>query len=129
MPRSAREQGFSRRHRFAARGSFGPVLRAGKKVRATMVVVHALPGGSGASRLGIALTRRLVPSSVDRSRLKRVMREIFRRHALKHDGLDCVVALRQRFDAAGADAIRAEVAGLFDRLHETGNRLKEAEVG
>jgi ribonuclease P protein component len=122
MPRSAREQGFSRRHRFAARGSFGPVLRAGRKVRGAMVVVHALCAAPGASRLGIALTRRLVPSSVDRSLLKRAMRETFRRHALKHDGLDCVVALRQRFDAASADAIRAEVTGLFDLLHETGAR-------
>jgi ribonuclease P protein component len=122
MPRSAREQGLSRRHRFAARGSFGPVLRAGRKVRGAMVVVHVLRAGPGASRLGIALTRRLVPSSVDRNLLKRVMRETFRRHALKHDGLDCVVALRQRFDAGGADAIRAEVAGLFDQLHESGAR-------
>jgi ribonuclease P protein component len=122
MPRSAREQGLSRRHRFAARGSFGAVLGAGRKVRGSMVVVHALRGGSGASRLGVALTRRLVPSSVDRSLLKRVMRETFRRHPVKHDGLDCVVALRQRFDAASADAIRAEVAGLFDQLHETGTR-------
>ncbi len=122
MPRNAREQGFSRRHRFAARGSFGPVLRAGKKVRGPMVVIHALRAVSSDSRLGVALTRRLVPSSVDRSLLKRVMREIFRRHALKHDGLDCVVALRQRFDAASAAAIRAEVAGLFDQLHEAGTR-------
>ena len=94
MPGGARPQGLSRRHRFVARGSFGPVLGAARKVRGALAVVHAVPGSAGRSRLGVALTRRLVPSSVERNRVKRVVREVFRRHAVKHAGVDCVVALR-----------------------------------
>ena len=116
MPRSAREQGFSRRHRFSARASFGPALRGARKVRGETLVIHVVRGRSPASRLGVALTRRLVPSSVHRSLVKRLLRESFRRHALKHAGLDCVVALRQRFAAAAVPAIRAEAARLFDEL-------------
>jgi ribonuclease P protein component len=118
MPRKAREHGYSRRHRFSASGSFGPVLRSGRKLRGEAIVVHAAEGRPGASRLGVALTRRLVPSAVDRNLAKRVLREIFRRHPLKHAGLDCVITLRQPFRADSAAAIRAEATRFFDLLGE-----------
>lgn len=116
MPRHARKEGFSRRHRFAQRGSFGPVLRTSRKIRGRLAVVHAVTGAGTVSRLGIALTRRLVPSSLERNRVKRMVRETFRRHEVKDAGLDCVVTLRSRFDAATAGELRAEVAALFDQL-------------
>lgn len=115
MPRNARKEGFSRRHRFAEQGSFGPVLRAPRKVRGTLAVVHAV-AARGQSRLGIALTRRLVPRSTDRNCVKRLVREAFRRHPIKKASLDCVVSLRERFDAASLPALRSEIGSLFDRL-------------
>lgn len=117
MPRHARKEGFSRRHRFAQRGSFGPVLRSPRKIRGRLAVVHVVAAAGPASRLGIALTRRLVASSMDRNRVKRMVRESFRRHDLKGAGLDCVVTLRERFDPATAAQLRAEIATLFDQLH------------
>jgi ribonuclease P protein component len=122
MPRHARKEGFSRRHRFAQRGSFGPVLRSPRKIRGRLAVVHAVTGAGTGSRLGIALTRRLVPSSVERNRVKRMVRETFRRHEVKDAGLDCVVTLRSRFDPATAEELRAEVAALFDQLRNTDRR-------
>jgi ribonuclease P protein component len=117
MPRSARKQGYSRRHRFTARGSFGAVLGGSRKERSRAVVLHVLPAASGGpSRLGIALTRRLVPSSVERNRVKRIVREIFRMHPVKQAGLDCVVALRAKLDEAGTREMGRQVAHLFDRL-------------
>jgi ribonuclease P protein component len=116
MPRNARKEGFSRRHRFAERGSFGPVLRAPRKVRGSLAVVHAVAARGEVSRLGIALTRRLVPRSTDRNRVKRLVRETFRRHPLKKAALDCVVSLRERFDARSLPALRGEIGSLFDRL-------------
>jgi len=118
MTRDARGEGLSRRHRFTARGSFGELLRAGKKVRGPSLVVHAAPSRTPDSRLGIALTRRLVASSVDRNRVKRAVRETFRRHPVKRDGLDCVVTLRIRFAGGPLAALRSELGGLFDHLHE-----------
>ena len=116
MPGGARPQGLSRRHRFVARGSFGAVLGAARKVRGALAVVHAVPGSAGRSRLGVALTRRLVPSSVERNRVKRVVREVFRRHAVKHAGVDCVVALRAAFVRSQAPALARELGALFDQL-------------
>jgi ribonuclease P protein component len=116
MPGGARPQGLSRRHRFVARGSFGPVLGAARKLRGTLAVVHAAPGFAGRSRLGVALTRRLVPSSVERNRVKRVVREVFRRHAVKQAGLDCVVTLRAAFARSQVPALARELGALFDQL-------------
>jgi ribonuclease P protein component len=116
MPRNARQQGYSRRHRFAARGSFGSILGGSRKVRSRFAVIHALPARDSHSRIGIALTRKLVPSSVDRNLVKRIVREAFRRHGIKGAGLDCVVMLRERFRREHAAPLAIEVGGLLDQL-------------
>jgi len=110
----ARKEGLSRRHRFAVQGSFGPVLRSPQKVRGALATVHVVQGNPGISRLGIALTRRLVPSSVHRNRVKRLVREAFRRHAVKGAGLDVVVALREKLGSEGVEKLHADVQALFD---------------
>jgi ribonuclease P protein component len=116
MLRSARTEGYSRRHRFSARGSFGAVLRGPRKLRGRLAVIHVAPGREGESRLGLALTRRLVPLSVDRNRLKRLVRETFRRHVVKSAGFDCVVTLRGRFDSSQAAPMVEEISSLLDQL-------------
>ena len=115
MSRDARPQGLSRRHRFSTRSAFGPVLRGSRKLRGRLAVLHIVPGQVSTSRLGIALTRRLVPAAHDRNRVKRLARDLFRRHALKRSGLDCVVALRERFDDAQVPMMREELTQLFDQ--------------
>ena len=114
MPRDARPEGFSRRHRFTCRGSFGPLLKEGRKLRGRFAILHLLPRPQPGSRFGIALTRRYVPSSVERNRMKRALREAFRRHGLKAAGVDCVVTLRGRLEPAQRPAVVDEVRGLFD---------------
>ena len=113
--RDARPEGFSRRHRFNRRGSFGPALQAGRKLRGRFAVLHLSPQSTAFSRLGIALTRRFVPSAVERNRVKRLVREAFRHHGLKVKGLDCVVMLRARLEPAQRDAAIEEIRGLFDQ--------------
>jgi ribonuclease P protein component len=115
MSRDARPEGLSRRHRFGTRSAFGPVLRGSRKLRGRLAVLHIVPGQVSISRLGIALTRRLVPAAHDRNSVKRLARELFRRHALKRTGLDCVVALRERFQDAHMPALREELSQLFDQ--------------
>jgi ribonuclease P protein component len=110
----ARKEGLSRRHRFAVQGSFSPVLRSPQKVRGALATVHVAKGRPGISRLGIALTRRLVPSSVQRNRVKRMARELFRRHPVKDAGLDLVVALREKLTADGVEKLGADMRTLFD---------------
>jgi ribonuclease P protein component len=117
MPRDARQEGYSRRHRFTARGSFGPILKGSRKLRGRYAILHVAPARDSHSRLGLALTKRLVPASTDRNLVKRLVRETFRRHVVKQSGLECVVTLRQKFAAPDVAAIVAEIAFLFDQLN------------
>jgi len=119
MPRDARAEGLSRRHRFTVQGSFGAVLANSRKLRSPHAVLHVTPGTPGISRLGVALTRRLVPASVDRNAIKRALRELFRRHPVKRAGLDLVVMFRAPVVAAERRAVVAEVRALFDQAAGT----------
>ena len=115
MPRDARPEGLSRRHRFTRHGSFGPVLQDRGKLRGRFAVLHLSEKADAGSRLGIALPRRYIASSVERNRLKRLLREAFRRHGLKERSLDCVVTLRGRLDPAQRPAAVDEILDLFDQ--------------
>lgn len=114
MPRVSRAEGLSRESRFSGPGSFGPILRASRKIRGEQVVLHVASSASRSSRIGIAVTRRLLRSSVARNRVKRVVREVFRRHPARHAGLDVVVMCRA-IDDPWAESLRAEIAALLDK--------------
>ncbi len=122
MPPRHRAQALSRRHRFTSQGSFGPILRGGQRVRGENLVVHALAAPAGVSRLGVALARRLVPLAVERNRVKRIVREVFRRHGVKDVSRDCVVGLRGRVDSISGRQLARELTALFDQLQQAGRR-------
>jgi ribonuclease P protein component len=115
MPRQARPEGYSRRHRFTEQGGFGPVIRGSRKVRGQLAMLHVGPAPQGISRLGVALTRRMIPRAVDRNRVRRLAREVFRRHAAKAAGLDVVLMMRSRLAAEAEAAFVSEFSALLDR--------------
>jgi ribonuclease P protein component len=117
MPRDPRAEGLSRRHRFRVQGSFGAILRGSRKLRGSHAVLHVSPGRPGISRLGIAVTRRHVPSAVARNLMKRKVREAFRRHGVKGAGMDLVVTFRAAFDPHDP-AVIDDVRKLLDRAGE-----------
>ena len=49
----------------------------------------------GGARLGIVASKKLYPKSVDRNRVKRKVRDIFRNHSIKDCGIDVVVMMRK----------------------------------
>jgi len=71
---------------------------------------------AGLSRLGIALTRKMIPHAVERNRVRRLVREAFRRHVAKQLPLDCVVTLRQPISRPDLDAFRVELDALLAQL-------------
>ena len=118
MSRGARKEGLSRRHRFCGRGSFAVALRGPRKLRSSKAVLHVVAGKPGHSRFGLALPRRIAPRSVDRSRIKRLAREIFRRHAVKCSGFDLVFSPRVPFIRADEEEWKRDVAALLARALE-----------
>jgi ribonuclease P protein component len=121
MPRDARKQGLSRRHRFGERGSFGPLLKSGRKIRGTHAVLHFAKSQTGSARLGVALTRRILPAATARNEVKRVVREAFRTHVAKQAAIDCVITLRPGPIPQNA-TLRAEIGALLDQLVQAPSR-------
>jgi ribonuclease P protein component len=70
------------------------------------MTVFVLPNGGALARLGVAATRK-IGSSVDRSRAKRLAREIFRRHKTAN-ALDIVVVPRREMLAAPFESLEAD---------------------
>jgi ribonuclease P protein component len=114
VPRGARREGLSRRHRFRGEDAFRPLLRSGRKFSADLAVLHLAPAATPAARFGISVGKRAAKSAVERNRIKRRARELFRRHSLKQSRADVVVTLTSRFDVSQIDRLMEELAHLFD---------------
>ena len=65
-------------------------------------------------RLGIAVARKW-GNAVRRNRFRRIVRETFRRHAIRHLPVDVLVIARARLDKRQATLAR-ELVMLFDRI-------------
>jgi len=113
MTRGAGEEGISRRHRFMGRGAFSAALGSSRKYRGRTAILHVVRGSSASSRLGLAVAKRLARRAVDRNRIKRLAREVFRRHAVKGRGLDLVIVLRRPLEPGCEAEWVAEVGGLL----------------
>jgi ribonuclease P protein component len=86
-------QGFSRRQRLLKAAEYEAVLGHRCAVRTTYFQVMAKPNEAGQARLGMIVSKRLLPHAVDRNRVRRRIREAFRQMAASLPGLDLVVRL------------------------------------
>lgn len=63
----------------------------------------------------MTIARRVVPLAVDRNYVKRIIREVFRRHQYDFSGLDLVVLLRSGVNRGNYAAITAELLATFGK--------------
>lgn len=72
-----------------------------------MFAVHQLPNDVGHARLGMAVSAKLIRSSVRRNRIRRVIRETFRMHQHELPAVDLFVVVRAAAAQSGnADLVR-----------------------
>lgn len=93
--KQARALAFSADDRVKERRDFQSLLSARCKSSDRSVMVLACPNGLTRARLGIAVPKKQVRLAVNRNRLKRRVREFFRRHKPKLAGFDTLVIVRK----------------------------------
>lgn len=74
------------------------------------------PSGLEHSRLGMTASAKRVRTAVARNRIRRLVRESFRQDAIRDQGLDIVVLVRDPAASAANAAISTSLAAHWDRM-------------
>ena len=110
--------------RVRRRAEYRRVQSKGRKVhtRRFIVLVHPCPEGVAGPRLSATITKKVGPA-VQRNRIKRVLREVFRRHRdLFPAGCDYVFIAKKGATPPGYEELLAELRGARRALQRTATR-------
>lgn len=121
------DERFPRAHRLRRRGEFLEVQRDGARVHTPhfVVVVLRRADGGGPRRLGITVTKK-VSGAVGRNRVKRVVREVFRRNRhLFPEGCDVVVIAKSGAPELRYEDALAELAKVRRALEHAARRPRQ----
>lgn len=104
---------FPKRARLTRRSEFLNLSREGEKIHTSHFVVISKTNEKGEDRLGITVSAR-VGKAVTRNRIKRLLREFFRRHRREiplHQ--DIVIIARKGAGELSLDEVTEELKGAF----------------
>ncbi len=108
--------GLPRVARLRRAADFAALRRAEGRARGTFFLLRYGPSHVPTARLGLAVSRRVSPRAVERNRIKRQIRESFRRHRPDLPNVDVlVIAHRNAAGQAGA-VLRADIDRLWGRV-------------
>ena len=112
-------EGFPRALRLVCAGDFKRVFDHSCRSSDELLSVLARPNGLSYPRLGLAIGRKYLPRAVARNRIKRLVRESFRRHQQELSGLDFVVTCRAGVrDKPSAQRLRAALEKHWSSLSD-----------
>jgi ribonuclease P protein component len=107
---------FKKVDRLLKRSDFVSLSRSGKKIHSPSFLAVYQRSLSGRCRLGITVTKR-VAHAPGRNRIKRLVRESYRRHRPEFKGCwDINIIAKQRCDAITTAQAAAELADIFKKL-------------
>ena len=102
-----------RADRIRRRPEFERAYETGVRIHGRFMMLFVVPNGGTTTRLGVAATRKL-GSAVERTRAKRLAREIFRRHKVAA-GLDVVIVPRREMLDAPFSSLEADYLAALER--------------
>lgn len=114
--------GLPRQARLRRRADFATLKSSRGRVGVRCFQLRYAPNSFGVARLGLAISKQVSRRAVERNRLKRLVRESFRRVRHRLPAVDMVVMARTQ--AAGMDG-----AQLLAQIDELWDKLLSAEAG
>ncbi len=122
------QEGFPWKYRIVRSADYRSVYGAGLKFHSERLVLFGKENHLGHHRLGITVSRK-VGSAVVRNRVKRLLREIFRKSvAATPNTIDLVVNAKRDAAQAGYSDLRQEFLSVLDRLRQLLERREGGEI-
>ena len=109
---------FKRCMRLLTARDYERVFQHPQKSSSKALTVLARPSGQASARLGLAIPRKQIRRAVERNRLKRLIRESFRRHQDLLHGLDVVVIGR-------SELLKKSTQWVFENLEDHWRQVSE----
>lgn len=106
---------FPRTARVRARADFDRIFEHGRRQATPRMAVH-WHATDVPARLGLAVSRKVDPHAVGRNRIKRVLRDVFRRHRSEFAPGDYVVVARPPAREASFEQLERHFLDLLRRL-------------
>jgi len=116
------DERFTHRSRLADAASYSRVFKKAQRSRDKMFTVLHRKNEEHEARLGLAIAKKHCRLATDRNRLKRIVRESFRKHRAELTGMDIVVLNRP-------EAAQAENKMLFRCLEKHWQRCRNTAAG
>jgi len=112
------DQTFARRYRLTKTDEFSSVFGFRKAIRGKLLMLHyqPRPAGNDEARLGVVVAKKLLKRAVDRNRVKRVVRDQFRRRRAALPAYDLIVRLAAKPLPLDAGLLASEFVALLDKL-------------
>ncbi|MDE1941968.1 MAG: ribonuclease P protein component [Betaproteobacteria bacterium] len=108
--------------------AFEAVLRGRCAASGSHLRMMARPNGLAHARLGLIVGKKVCPSAVGRNYMKRVSRELFRRHSALFAGLDVVVQHKKHFAYGFFDSISTEFETLALNIQKCRDSFKSSSA-
>jgi len=105
---------FKKSHRLLKKTDFDFVFQNPKKITNPDFVVLYRENNCGNARLGLAISKKAIAKAHDRNRIKRVIRESFRKADLP--AVDLVFLSKKNISTANTSKIASNLGKLWDRL-------------
>lgn len=95
---------------------FCNILSEGTKTHSENFILYAKPNSLGFPRLGVSVGKKASASSVRRNRMKRVLREVFRRNKPAFSSNDVVFVIKNDVSGKKFSELYSEIRKLAGRI-------------
>jgi ribonuclease P protein component len=112
-------QGFARQQRILKASEFEAVYARRRRVTDACFAVNFMPNQLGMARLGLSIGAKAVGNAVARNRVKRAVRESFRKAAGDLAGIDLVVGARNGARTAHNARLRESLDELWKQVQKS----------